>query len=181
MNWMASIFLVIVLGGCYPNFQQPLTPLSVNSYDPCLSGAWLLGAIDNEDEDDLILHFGRGDGGEFELVSTSLKQSGRLEVETIFGHVSKTRAGNFLNFKETKDDKTFYYVLGFSLLDDQLLLRPLNTSIFSEALKSGRLKGDEETAMIINSPAEVISFFEEAGTGLFTDEMSFSRLSKKLC
>ena len=181
MRLILLIFMIVLLVGCYPGFKQPLTPLATDSYQPCLLGSWQLETIGDEDEDDLILHFGRAEAGGFEALSVSFSQSGRLDKETVFGHISETDMGDFINFRETKNDKTAYYVMGFTLLDNQLSLRPLNTSLFTKALEDGRLQADEQSTIINNSPDEILEFFEEMAKDLFADEMLFLRISKSMC
>lgn len=182
MGKLALVFLFVLLGGCYPRFEQPLTAVDVSSYDQCLAGAWRLDSIGDEQEDDLIFHFGRTDGGGFELVTISYSRNDEIRIETMDGHSSSTSVGSFLNIKEAIDDKELYTYLWYELSNSQLVIRPLDTERISEALETGKLQADAENDYVTSEPGETIAYFEQIGEDLFEeDKMIFSRVTERRC
>jgi hypothetical protein len=182
MRKFALVFLFVLLAGCYPRFEQPLTVVGVSSYDECLAGAWKLDSIGDEQEDDMVFHFGRAEGGEFELVTVSYSRSGSMEVKEITGHSSVTSVGSFLNLKEIIDGKELYIYLWYELANSQLIIRPLDPESISGALETGILQGDVEKDYVTSDASQIIAYFEQVGENLFMeDKMIFSRITERRC
>ena len=182
MGKFALVFLLVLLGGCYPRFEQPLTAVTASSYDKCLAGAWKLDSIGDEQEDDMIFHFGRGEGGAFEIVTISYSRNDDIRMETMDGHSSSTSVGSFLNIKEVIDDKELYTYLWYELSNSQLVIRPIDPESISDALETGKLQADAESDYITNDPSQIITYFEQAGENLFAeDKMLFSRITERRC
>ncbi|MCF6293107.1 MAG: hypothetical protein L3J04_06920 [Robiginitomaculum sp.] len=182
MGKFALVFLLVLLGGCYPRFEEPLTAVTASSYDKCLAGAWRLDSIGDEQEDDLIFHFGRGEGGAFEIVTISYSRNDEIRIETMDGHSSSTSVGSFLNIKEVIDDKELYTYLWYELSNLQLVMRPIDPDVISAALDTGKLQADAQSDYITSDPSEIIAYFAQAGEDLFAeDKMLFSRITKSRC
>ncbi|MBL4616740.1 MAG: hypothetical protein JKY46_03515 [Robiginitomaculum sp.] len=182
MGKFALVFLFVLLGGCYPRFEHPLTPVTTSSYDQCLAGAWGLDSIGDEQEEGMFFHFGKAQGGEFELVTVSYSRSGSMEVKEITGHSSVTSAGSFLNLREIMDGKELYIYFWYEPSNSQLIIRPLDVERISDSLETGVLQGDVEKDYVTSKPAEIISYFEQMGESLFMqDKMIFSRVTESRC
>lgn len=153
--------LVMLLGGCLPESENPLTPPELAIEAPELIGLWRAPIEDAM----LFVHVLRGDGGQLHVVTVAHEADGSGDTELYVAHVSETGGRRFVNLLPADAAAPQRYVfVGYDVAGATLTLHLLSSEALAAAIDAGALAGEvDETGLGLDvrltGPGEQIAAF----------------------
>jgi hypothetical protein len=178
---MLAVF-ILLLTGCIPYSDSPLSDQSKEIIDTAIIGTWFW----NEESDQGFIHIGR-DTDEKTLLITMVefKNDGRVETSEFRAFTSRISSHRYLNLKwaRPKESESGYFFMKYVVTADVFECSFPDHGFIADAVKSGALKGKvlspgelAPTILIQASQDELRKFFLKNDAVLFKDSSKLKRL-----
>lgn len=138
--WLLAA-LVLLLGGCVPYSEHPLTAPDPVRTDQALFGTWYWV----ESNEQGYVHIGtEEESGRMWILMVTMKADGELELSRLAGHVSQIGEHRYLNLKwlGPDSDSTDWLTLSYRLEGNALQVAVMSGNPVEEAIVQGRLAGE---------------------------------------
>jgi hypothetical protein len=140
MRYLATLFMVIFLGGCVPYSDNPLTDPNSEKIDAAILGIWFW----NEKSDSGFIHIGlHKESKLLQVIMIEHDKDGTIDVSEFNGHISSLGNNKYLNLKWVRpaDEPKGYLLIKYSKEGESLAISLLNAKVIENAIKEGSLKG----------------------------------------
>lgn len=134
-------FLAILITGCVPLSDNPLTDRDKENMDSSLYGTWYWKA-ENESG---YLHIGLDHGSKLlRIVMLDIDKQAELELSEFLGHTSVLGENKYLNLKEVSlanKAGSGYLFVKYDTQGDVVAISILGNNTVKKAIEEGKLKG----------------------------------------
>ncbi len=178
----AAGFLLLILLGCIPYSDNPLTDPEIAKIDSSLLGTWYW----NEERESGYIHIGLDKETKWlRVVVLEFGKEGGLGVSEYSGHTSSMGDKAYLNIKEVRHsgEQHGYLFVKYRIQGEHLGISIINNGAVVAAIKDGRLKGTIQegkwvsTVQITENQQALQQFILKNDKELFKDETRLHRLS----
>ena len=168
--------LLIVLAGCVPYSDHPLTEPDKANLDTSIFGTWYW----HEESDSGYIHFGTDySSGLLRVVMLEYGRDGRMDATMYSGHTSFLGGNNYLNLKQThpQQDDRGYMIIRYRLKNGMFGISLMDNTAAENAIKEGSLKGKiKGYTHITEGQPKLQTFILENDEKLYKDTAFLKRL-----
>ncbi len=135
-----TAFLVVLLTGCLPYADHPLTDAGAQKNDPSVFGTWYW----QDEHETGFVHIGTDEtAGSLRVVMVDLDDDGSLDVSEFSGHTSSLEGNAYLNLKWLRPEgkATGFFLVKYRATEAALAIAIASEEVFRDAVEAGSLKG----------------------------------------
>ena len=141
MTYRLIAFLIIVLSGCVPYSDSPLTVPGKEQIDSSIFGTWFW----KDENESGYIHIGLDEESKLlRLLMLEFERDGEIEVSEFSGHTSSLEGNTYLNLKwvrPAQDKITGYMFIKYVVSPGSLGIALMDSKVAETAIKKGSLKG----------------------------------------
>jgi len=181
-----AVILLVTLGACIPESQNPAGDPAAAVKEPALNGLWQADWEDGR----LFLHVFDSGQGMIEVYTVNHKQNGTGEADHYEGFISNVGKRHIVNLQtagtgeEDSGGAATYVFLAYQLQPDGgLLVHFVNDKPFIAAVTGGKLKGevtgegDNQTVLLSDDAAKIGAFIAgQDDATLYGKDIQFHRV-----
>lgn len=179
MRTFLTVLAIIILAGCVPYADKPLTDFGDQKIDSTLFGSWCW----KDDNEQGYIHIGLNEkNGKLNVTMTEFKGH-RIKTTQFSGHTSILKSNRYMNLKQTvpKDNAPGWLIIKYSTSADSLTVGLMNFPPVKDAIKNKKIEGvieDEKNpyTVIKDSRKNLQQFLIDHDASLFDRFTRFSRL-----
>lgn len=178
MRCIIITIAMLVMFGCVPYSENPLTEPDKDLIDGSIVGTWFW----NDDVESGYIHIGLNKGTKLlRVFMTEFDRDETMEASEFAGHTSTINGHRYLNLKyvhPAEEGVSGYLLVKYDLKDARLGIALMSNGVVEKAIKDGRLKGVAEkgkwstTVRITEAPGRLRAFVLQNDNALFP-EMTF--------
>jgi len=182
MRQFIIAFLAILITGCVPLSDNPLTDPDKENMDSSLYGTWYWKAKDESG----YLHIGLDHRSKLlRIVMLDIDKQAELELSEFLGHTSVLGENKYLNLKKVSlANKTGsgYLFVKYDIQGDLLAISILGNNTVKKAIEDGKLKGQvtkskwSSSVRVTEDQEKLKRFILENDTELFRETNHLHRL-----
>ena len=182
MRTLSILLTVILLSGCVPYADTPLTDSGVQPIDAEVLGTWYW----NDKGDSGFLHIGLDEAAKsLKLILVEWGKNNELVTSEFSGHTSNLKGMRYINLKPIRPEgeATGFLLIRYVIKKNALGISLMNTQAVTKDIESGTLKGEVirenlTSAVHITASQEMLRrYILEHDSSLYTDTKFLSRLS----
>jgi len=179
MRFLIHVAIMLLLTGCIPYSDNPLSDQSKEALDDSIIGTWFW----NEQDDYGFVHIGKDTDDKTLLITMiEFKNAGRIDTTEFKGHTSRLASHRFLNLKWTKpqDWNKGYIFIKYEVIADTLVFSSPDLSVLEKAVRSGALRGEIASSgdvLIHAGQNELRSYIVVNDKALFANSSTLTRLT----
>lgn len=171
---LAAVILAMVLAGCVPCSDNPLSDPGESGNDPALLGTWFW----SEEGETGFIHIGTTRESKLlRLLMIDIKEDGKLNRSEFAGHSSFFKGNRYLNLMplDSEVECNGYWFVKYDFEGDALALFIMDVVVMERAVKSGQLagevkgSGDSSSMRITASQKELREFILSHDAELFPE------------
>ncbi len=135
------ISIFIILAGCVPYSDNPITDANVDTMDTSLYGTWFW----KKENESGFIHFGYIYKSKLlHVMMLDIKNTGELDVSEYVGHTSLLKGNRYLNLKQLRpaDESPGYLIIKYVIDKGRLGISIIDNDVVRKAIKDGSLKGE---------------------------------------
>ena len=177
LSLITAVFFLLIMTGCIPQSDNPLTDPRKQPIDASLFGTWFW-----RDNNEIgYLHFGLDQASNLlRVMMIVLKGNGNLEVSEFTGHTSALGHSKYLNLKQVRpvSNITGYIFVKYKVMDNSLGISLPTSEVYEQAIKNGLLNGIIEKGIfrISENPQGLRRFIIKNDKDLFKDMKYLQRV-----
>lgn len=140
MRYFLMIMLLIFVGGCIPDFDNPLTDPNKEKLDSALYGTWFW----QEKNESGYIHVGWDKESKLlRAVMVEVGADGSVDVSEYSGHTSSLGNNQYLNLKWVRPENELkgYMVIKYRIEGESLAISLVDSKVIEKAIQEGSLKG----------------------------------------
>ena len=170
LSLITAVFFLLILTGCIPQSDNPLTDPQKQPIDTSLFGTWFW-----RDNNEIgYLHFGLDQASKLlRVMMIVFKGNGNLEVSEFTGHTSAVNHNKYLNLKRVRpvSNITSYIFVKYKVKDNSLGVSLPASEVYEQAIKNGSLNGIVKKGIfrISEKPEGLRRFIIQNDKDLFKD------------
>lgn len=183
MRFLLVSMAIVVLFGCVPSSDNPLTEPDKDLIDSSISGTWFW----HGDAESGYIHIGLDKETKLlRLLMTEFDRDGTMEASEFIGHTSAINGHRYLNLKyvhPAEEGVSGYLLVKYDLKDARLGIGLMSNGAVEKAIKNGKLKGIVEkgkwstTVRITEAPQRLRTFVLQNDNALFPEMVFLPELS----
>ena len=183
MRKFLTTVLIIILQGCVPHSDTPLTDPDENLIDTSILGTWFW----QEENETGYLHIGLDEESKLlRVIMLDIDGHKKLDESEYSGHTSELHGNRYLNLKwvrPVQDEITGYMLIKYTTTADSLGIAFMDKKVVETAVIEGSLKGivkkDEKFAAvrITDGQKELQDFILQKDNELFTGMKYMQKLN----
>ncbi|GMQ97389.1 MAG: hypothetical protein BMS9Abin15_1106 [Gammaproteobacteria bacterium] len=141
MRYFLLTFLILLLLGCVPGSDNPLTDPDKEKIDLSLLGTWYW----KDENESGYIHIGLDEKTKLlRIIMSEFNKDGNLKSSELYGHTSSLQGNNYLNLRWVRQEQAEnagYLFIKYTVGPDSLGIALMNNGMVKEAIKAGSLKG----------------------------------------
>lgn len=183
MRWIVITIAMLVMFGCVPYSDNPLTEPDKDLIDGSILGTWFW----QDDVESGYIHIGLNKETKLlRLFMTEFNRDGTMEASEFAGHTSAINGHRYLNLKyvhPAEECVSGYLLVKYDLKNARLGIALMSNGAVEKAINNGRLKGVVEkgkwstTVRITEAPGRLQAFVLQNDSALFPEMTFLSKLS----
>lgn len=134
-------FLIILLLGCVPHSDNPLTDPNKEQIDPLVIGTWFW----KDEKESGYIHIGLDDKSQLlSLIMLEFDKDGQLKVSEFSGHTSSLEGNSYFNLKwkrPVQDEITGYMFMKYIVKSKSLGIALMDNKIVEKAITDQDIRG----------------------------------------
>ncbi|MBD3789668.1 MAG: hypothetical protein IE885_04780 [Campylobacterales bacterium] len=140
--FLMTLLTILILAGCVPDSDNPLTDPNKEPIDPSILGTWFW-ADGNETG---YIHIGLDEKSKLlKLIMVDFDKDKELEASKFSGHTTSLEGNNYLNLKwvhPLQPDTKGYLCVKYIASSDSLGISLMDSEVVEKAIQNGSLKGN---------------------------------------
>jgi hypothetical protein len=174
---------LVVIFGCVPSSDNPLTKPDKDLIDGSISGTWFW----HDDAESGYIHIGLDKKTKLlRLLMVEFDRDGTMEASEFIGHTSAINGHRYLNLKyvqPAEEGASGYLLVKYDIKDARLGIALMSSGVVEKAIKNGGLKGVVKkekwstTVRITEAPQRLRAFVLENDSSLFPEMAFLPKLS----
>ncbi|MGD9365978.1 MAG: hypothetical protein PVH87_09795 [Desulfobacteraceae bacterium] len=183
MRCIVIAIAMLVMFGCVPSSDNPLTEPDKDLMDGSILGTWFW----QDEVESGYIHIGLDHETKLlRLLMTEFDRDGTMEASEFAGHTSAIKGRRYLNLKyvhPAEEGVSGYLLVKYDLKDRRLGIALMDNGTVEKAIKNGRLKGVVEkgkwstTVRITEAPQRLRAFVLKNDSVLFPEMTFLPKLS----
>lgn len=150
MRYSLITSFLILLAGCFPESDNPITDPDKENMDTAIYGTWYW-----KDENDWgYIHIGSNEHkGLLQVIMLGFDDTGALDISEFSGHTSSLGQNRYLNLKLVRPEDIFhgYLFVKYKMKGDSLEISLLDSVVTEKAVMNDSLKGTVTKGKWFNS------------------------------
>jgi hypothetical protein len=140
LRYLLWVWLAVILNGCIPYSDNPLTEPDKQGPDPAVLGTWFL----YEEGETVFLHMGIDvTTKELRVVMVEFQKDGEVKTSELIGHTSRLENNTYMNLRweRPEDSEEGYLFVKYQVEGERIGLGLLRTDAVETAIREGRIQG----------------------------------------
>lgn len=186
MKYLMAIFSIVLLVGCIPSSDNPLTKPNKNKIDKSIVGTWIM-----QDKGQVgYLHIGIDRNTKlFKIIMVNIDKKNKLNMQELSGYNSILDNQHYLNIKfgdKSNKKESGYIFIKYTISSNELKIWLINSEAVKKAIISKSLKGTTSkddwlsTPHITESQHKLQKFIVKNNKLLFNQMYIYTKANNKM-
>jgi hypothetical protein len=181
MRYLFWLWLAVVLGGCIPYSDNPLTPPDKQAPDAAILGTWFV----HEEGETVFLHMGIDEKSKgLRVVMVEFDRDGEVKTSELTGHTSRLQDKTYLNLRWDRpaESETGYLFVKYQILGERIGFGLIRSDAVEKAIREngilGKIDETQKPAAIrlTDSSGKLRAYFQQHDAALFEELKWMNRL-----
>jgi hypothetical protein len=181
MRYIRLLFVVVMVSGCIPYSDNPLTAPGEQPLDQAVMGTWFL----HDDDDTVFLHAGVDwETKGLRLVMVEFHKDGELKTYVLVGHTSRVGNQSYMNLRWDQPDEPDkgYLFVKYNRMGEQFGFALANVDAVEKAINEGAargkiVRGQGASVTLTDSSERLREFVQKHDKDLFEEIQYMNRLN----
>lgn len=179
MPYLRAIFILMVLAGCIPYSEYPLTAPGEQEIDREVCGSWYY----KDEKNYGYIHMGvNKESHRLDIIVAEFDKTGNMEISEYSGHTALLAGNRYFNIKEIRPNrKPTYFFVKYRAEKDFLVVSLMDVNAVEIAIKKEGLEGEISKGQYLSSvritadKKKLQQFIKDHDKTLFKKEAKFHR------
>jgi hypothetical protein len=174
MRYFWWVLFAVVLSGCIPYSDNPLTEPYKENLDPAIMGFWFL----HEEGETLFLHMGIDEKVKgLRVVMVEFQKDGGVKTSDLIGHTSRLGNSTYMNLRWDRpaDPEAGYLFVKYQVAGERIGLGLIRSNAVEKTIREGKIQGiidDTEkpsSVRLTDSTEHLQEYVQDNDASLFED------------